>query len=161
MRTQIIATGVCVIMSMTCLAESFQLKSDKNGKLYGPYEFKDGATVVIGKASFTLIKSVQAPSALEKKMDGIIIPQLQFRQANIADVLNYLRQVSIDLDKTDIPPEQKGVNFILKGNPQEMPSITLNLSSVPLSDAVKFVTEMAGLKYSYYKDVSVVIEAKK
>lgn len=161
MRTEIIATGVCVIMSMTCLAESFQLKSDKNGKLYGPYEFKDGATVVIGKASFTLIKSEQAPSALEKKMDGIIIPRLQFRQANIADVLNYLLDASIELDKTDIPPEQKGVNFILKENPQEMPSITLDLSNVSLSDAVKFVTEMAGLKYSYYKDVSVVIEAKK
>ncbi len=94
-------------------------------------------------------------------MDGIIIPRLQFREANIANVLNYLREVSIDLDKSDIPSEQKGVNFILKGNPQDMPPVTLNLSSVSLSDAVKFVSEMAGLEYSYYKDVSVVLEAKK
>jgi hypothetical protein len=148
-------------MSTTCLAETFQLKSGRNGNLYGPYEFKDGATVVIGKASFTLVKSEQAPSALEKKMNEIIIPKLQFREANIAHVLNDLRQASIDLDKIEIPSEQKGVNFILKGNPQDMPSVTLNLSSVSLADAVKFVTEIANLKYSYYKDVSVVFEAKK
>ena len=105
--------------------------------------------MIIGKASFTLVKSEPAPSALEKKMDVIVIPRLEFREANISGVLNYFREVS------------EGVNFILKGNPQDVPPVTLHLSSVSLSDAVKLVSEMAGLEYSYYKDVSVVLEAKK
>ena len=149
MKTSIISAGICAILSTTCLAESFQLRNDKSGNLYGPYEFKDGATVIIGKASFTLVKSEPAPSALEKKMDEIVIPWLGFREANISSVLQYFREVS------------EGVNFILKGNPQDVPPVTLDLSSVSLSDAVKFVSEMAGLEYSYYNDVSVVLEAKK
>ena len=52
--------------------------------------------------------SKPASQAVLEKMRDIIIPKLEFRQANIADVVNYLVEASIAAD-----PSGEGVNIIL------------------------------------------------
>ncbi|MBP1589712.1 MAG: hypothetical protein ILO10_05905 [Kiritimatiellae bacterium] len=47
-------------------------------------------------------------SVINEKMKNIVIPKLEFRQANIADVVNYLVDASIAAD-----PAGEGVNIIL------------------------------------------------
>lgn len=47
-------------------------------------------------------------SVITEKMKNIVIPKLEFRQANIADVANYLVEASIAAD-----PQGEGVNIIL------------------------------------------------
>ena len=47
-------------------------------------------------------------SVITEKMKSIVIPKLEFRQANIADVANYLVEASIAAD-----PQGEGVNIIL------------------------------------------------
>ncbi|HWB61376.1 MAG TPA: Amuc_1098 family type IV pilus outer membrane protein, partial [Chthoniobacteraceae bacterium] len=113
---------------------------------------------------------------IKEKLDHIIIPQLNLRDATITDAINFLHQKSIDLDTTETDPLRKGVNIVLKldvtpGNsavgapPPEgavaapeaavggaaaasaEPRITLNLSNIPLSAALDFTTKLAGLKY--------------
>ncbi len=111
------------------------------------------------------------------KMQRIIIPEVQFRQANISDVVNFLVDASIAADA-----EGEGVNIILNlgagtagpaapapaaapafdddwgdfgGFDSPAPSasipgirdITLNLRRVNMLDAIKYITEVAGLKY--------------
>jgi hypothetical protein len=86
------------------------------------------------------------------KMNRIVIRQLEFRSANIADVIKYLDQASIACDK-DSPPSEKGVNIILQLKPRDaatstnLPTITTSLRNVVLMDAIKYVTEVTGLKY--------------
>jgi general secretion pathway protein D len=47
------------------------------------------------------------------KMDKIVIPEIEFRQANIHDVVEFLNRASVDGDKTTADPTQRGVNIIL------------------------------------------------
>ena len=128
---------------------------------------------------------------LQEKMQTIIIPAVEFRQANITDVVNFLVEASIAAD-----PDKEGVNIILNlgqsggasapAEPTapaasttedpfggfggedfgaEMPvssgaagvrDITLNLRRISMLDAIKYITEVAGLKFRI-EDSAVMI----
>lgn len=119
---------------------------------------------------------------LQEKMETLIIPRIEFRQANIRDVISFLRDAS---EATD--PEGEGVNIILNlsmpdGAPAPtptadadpwgdqddwgaaapraeaggVPSITLNLRRISLMEALRYITEVAGLRYRI-EDSAVVI----
>jgi general secretion pathway protein D len=130
----------------------------------------------------------QSPSdALVEKMQTLVIPKLEFRQAAIADVVDFLVKASAEND-----PEGEGVNIILKGIDTTTSSsapaaassgddwgddgwgdegtddafgasgsgspdgITLNLRRISVFDAIKYITEVAGLKYRI-EDRAVII----
>ncbi len=52
--------------------------------------------------------------AIVAKMGMIRIPEVDFRQANIRDVVNFLFQQSAEFDPDPLPANRKGVNIILK-----------------------------------------------
>ena len=104
---------------------------------------------------------------LHEKMAKIIIPAIEFTAANIEDVVQFLREAS---EKNDTV-EGTGVNIILKleGSggaapapavpgmeamppadftvPSLVPRVTLSLRDVSLLDALKWVTDVANLKW--------------
>lgn len=129
---------------------------------------------------------------LQEKMTRIMIPSIEFRQANIVDVVNFLVEASRAGDE-----EGTGVNIILNlttpgqeaGGPAAAPApmpagefgadadifgealapapaeaqpsaglrtITLNLRRISLLDAIKYITEVAGLKFRV-EDNAVII----
>ena len=53
-------------------------------------------------------------AAIIKKMENIRIPEIDFRQANIRDVIDFLHDQSVENDPDAGPSGGKGVNFILK-----------------------------------------------
>ena len=133
-----------------------------------------------------VIKTQTAAERLREKMSKIIIPEIEFRQANIRDVVNFLVEASIAGD-----PEGHGVNIVLNlpaetaeaeaapvptleeelpffgeeevpapaPAPTEgplVPTITLNLRRISLLDALKIITEVAGLRYRIEGNVVVI-----
>jgi len=62
-----------------------------------------------GMENQTTVDSLTNQQKLQKKMESIIIPSIEFRQANITDVVNFLVDASVAGD-----PESIGVNIILK-----------------------------------------------
>lgn len=134
-----------------------------------PAEGPDGATT----------PAIGGSERLLEKMRNIIIPSVEFRAANINDVVDFLVKASIAGD-----PEQVGVNIVLNLDvPNEVSSapvsssssdwsddgwgdydmmdmgmsaapstpgvraVTLNLRRISMLDAIKYITEVAGLKY--------------
>ncbi len=133
---------------------------------------------------------------LLKKLQTIIIPQLDFREANIADVIKFLDTQSIVAD-TASPAGEKGVNIMLnlarpgqpgaaaaapapapaatgeldfgaEGQPEAagaaagatgLPTVTMTLRNVVLLDAIKFITEVTGLKYRVEANVVMITPA--
>lgn len=116
--------------------------------------------------------------AISAKLNRIIIPKIDLRDATIREAVEFLKQRSQDLDTTtDDPKLKRGVNIVLKlpttptaGEPSVDPSavpmpeaaaggtaatpsvtadtkITLSLSNVPLIEALRYLTELSGLKY--------------
>lgn len=85
---------------------------------------------------------------LTRKMQSIIFPNVQFEGSSIEEAVQFLRVKSADLDVSENDPSKKGVNIILKpGDAPPTTSISLDLRDVPMSEALRYVTELAGMKY--------------
>jgi len=94
-----------------------------------------------------------AIQAMEKRLKSIVIPTLDFRDANIKDVVLFLSDTCRRLD-----PEGKGVNILLLGLEGEnvdpavaaqatANNITISIRDMDLYSALGYITEMAGLKF--------------
>lgn len=85
--------------------------------------------------------------ALFQKMKSIKFPQVTFNGATIEEAVEYLRVKSRDLDNT-VDPSQRGVNLILKsGDTPSTAQISLDLKDVPMEEALRYITELAGMKF--------------
>lgn len=112
--------------------------------------------------------------AITAKLNRIIIPRIDLRDTTVREAVEFLKQRSRELDTTTTDPaERKGVNIVLKLSSlqpaitaSDIPAdsailgaeiaapvvtaespITLSLSNVPLVEALRYLTELAGLKY--------------
>jgi general secretion pathway protein D len=116
-----------------------------------------------------------------KKMDGITIPEIDFRQANIQNVIEFLQDQSIEWDRSGDDP--RGVNLILNlgaveaapvaaqpadewgfapaPEPSAAPAgtqlITFRAREISLLQALKIVTDVANLKYRIEGNVVMVL----
>jgi len=114
-----------------------------------------------------------ATEAISAKLNRIIIPKIDFKDTSIREAVERLKQISKERDITsDDPKLKRGVNLILKlppGQPApvagvpadastastaaasttvtEDTRITLSLTNVPLIEALKYLTDLAGLKF--------------
>jgi general secretion pathway protein D len=80
---------------------------------------------------------------INQKLRSIIIPSLEFRDASIEDAVAFLNAKSKELD-----PEKQGINFILRPDvPETAKTFTLNLRNVPLEQALRYISQLAGVKY--------------
>jgi general secretion pathway protein D len=100
------------------------------------------------------------------RLNRIIIPKIDFKDATIRQAVSFLQQQSRTLEGPDREGAQSGINIVLKlpssplrapttdefGEASAVPSaspdsrITLNLANVPLYEALRYVATLAGLK---------------
>lgn len=117
---------------------------------------------------------VRGTEAITAKLNRIIIPKIDLRDTTVREAVEFLKQQSRALDNTtDDPKDKRGVNIVLKLNDNAAPaaptdaaavpgaeatealpsggnadtSITLSLTNVPLIEALRYLTELAKLKY--------------
>lgn len=121
------------------------------------------------EGSGVIAKDAARQADIVKKLNEIIIPDINFREAVVSDVIGFLSEESRRLDK----PSGVGVNIVLgdiggaaappplppapgdqagvaPAAPSETSSarkVTLSLRNVPMKDALNYVTQLAGLKY--------------
>jgi general secretion pathway protein D len=126
----------------------------------------------------------ESPRLLEK-METLIIPQIEFRQANIHDVVDFLVKASISEDTKTEDPRDKGVNIILNlgmtapaaaapasadpfapassagtgASVSGIPEITFTARYISLLQAVKIITQVAGLKYRVEGKIVMIVPA--
>ena len=100
-------------------------------------------------------KTGDQTSSLLDKMARIIIPEIQFRQARMEDVVSFLNEASVTFDTITPVGQKKGVALLLypPGLPRDEfakwkePSITLTARSISVLEVLRIVTESAGLTY--------------
>ena len=118
--------------------------------------------------SSALAEELRGTELMLARLNGIVIPRVDFRDATVRQAVGFLQQRSRDLDTTEDDPERRGVNIVLKLPAASAPAaptslaiegesiapagfsadsrITLNLSNVPLYEALRYVATLAGLK---------------
>jgi general secretion pathway protein D len=146
-------------------------------------EFKYGATSV----------NVRGTEEITNKLNSIIIPKIEFRDATVREAIDFLKQKSRELDVNTKDPTHRGVNIVLQlenvggsAAPAALPGtapttpdttgaapaipgldttaapsaatpagssinpadarITLSLTNIPLMEALRYITSLAGLK---------------
>ncbi|VGO21586.1 type II and III secretion system protein [Pontiella sulfatireligans] len=87
-----------------------------------------------------------AEEAMEARLKGIVIPSLDFRDANIKDVVLFLTETCRRLDENG-----EGVNILLLGMDDSMAAdqnnITISIRDMNLYEALQYIVEMASLKF--------------
>lgn len=101
----------------------------------------------------------RSPGAyLTEKMNRIVFPTVSFSGATIEEALEYLRVKSRDLDTFTDNNGVKGVNIILRtGDAPSNASISLDLKDVPMAEALRYVTELAQMKYKVEAHAVLVV----
>jgi beta-lactamase regulating signal transducer with metallopeptidase domain len=102
----------------------------------------------------------QTPTAdsIESKINRLILPRIQFRQATIHEAVEFLRQKSVALDTATADPAEKGVNIVLAASEKTAETkITLDLVNIPLSEVLKFVAQLSELRLVLEKHAVVLL----
>ena len=93
-----------------------------------------------------------------EKMQKIIFPTVAFSGASVDEAIEFLRIKSRDFDRVEQDPTKRGVNLILRtGAAPSTAQISLDLKDVPMSEALRYITELAGMKYKVEPYAVVVV----
>jgi beta-lactamase regulating signal transducer with metallopeptidase domain len=86
-------------------------------------------------------------SYLVRKLERIVLPQVQFSGATLKDAVDFLEVQSHELDTLETNPKLRGVQFLLRQGTGADATLSLDLKQVPLMEALRYVTELAGVKF--------------
>jgi len=95
-----------------------------------------------------------APLNFKEKVNALILPRIDFKDATLKEILSFLETNSKQLD-----PEQKGIKIVLKDPKSEQgdSKITLSLSNVPMLEALRYVTNLTNTKFKIGKNDTISI----
>ena len=88
-------------------------------------------------------------SNINRKLDEIIIPKIDFTEASVREALDNIKQRAAALDTGEQDPSRKGINIVLKlppGAAESGGNVTISLTDVPLRSVIRYVVEAANLK---------------
>ncbi len=124
-----------------------ELERHRSGNFGPGRDFSRGPT--LGRANQESDNiTLNLAQSLSAKMDRIIFPQVQFSGASVEEAIEFLRLKSRDLDVGESDPAARGVNLILRtGDTPSTAQISLDLKDVPMKEALRYVTELAGMKF--------------
>jgi general secretion pathway protein D len=89
------------------------------------------------------------------KLQSITLDRIQFSDASIGEVIDYLRRKSIEADITESDPNRKGVDFILSSAEGARP-VTLDLRGSKLIDAIKSVCNQSGMRWRFEPNAVII-----
>lgn len=161
MRKASLIIGAVLLATLVGRAEPLYLRHDPSGAVYGPFDTTPGSKITIGKTEFTVVLRGSTGTSVRQKLESIIIPQIEMRQANLTDVLDYLRKASAEFDKSDDPEGMKGINLILNiRDTDTVPLVTFTAREISIEEALKVVTQIGELTYRIEGNV-VFVERRK
>lgn len=103
------------------------------------------------EAGASVIRERPSPDreAINRKLDDIIIPKVDFREVTVTEAMEFLKKRAAALDSAETDPARKGVNIVVKTDeqsPENNARITLSLTDIPLRNAIEYVAKAAALK---------------
>jgi general secretion pathway protein D len=120
-------------------------------------------------AQFLVQTAPASRDAILKKLNDIQLDRVDLQDVSIREAVEYLRQKSRDLDRSSEDPRSRGVNIVLRlpsagiqpveaslpgettqpiaPSVNENSKITMTLRNVPMVEAIRYLTEIANLRY--------------
>lgn len=87
-------------------------------------------------------------NAAESQLAGLIIPQIQFKDATLGSTLEYLKKA---VEKQS--GGKQTVNFVVQLPAAQLntQTVTLNLTSIPFTEALRYLADLANARVEYEK----------
>ncbi len=84
-------------------------------------------------------------NATQTAMGKLIMPKVEFREASLAEALEFLRQKGNQLDDG-----KTAINFVVQlDEATKATKVTLTLSNVPFAEVLRYIGELAGVQFTY------------
>ncbi|GAA5145881.1 hypothetical protein GCM10023213_38140 [Prosthecobacter algae] len=96
---------------------------------------------------------------LLEKLDRIVLPHIQFRGATLEEVVEFLNVKAKEYDTAEPDETRKGVPFIVVHSPGTENILSLELKKVSLGEAVRYVSELAEMKFKVEPHAVIFIPA--
>ena len=80
----------------------------------------------------------------EAQYKRLILPQVEIREATLDSALEYLKQAAIKASNEKLKP-----SFVLQPGVNTAASVTLRLSGIPFTEALRYVGDLAAVQFSY------------
>ena len=105
------------------------------------------------KCKAAIAKGSVSKNDLEGKLSKIILPEVNFAEAPLGDVMDYFTSRAQELSNGAIV-----ANFIYKGPAEDRSKvlITLSLRNVPMSEAIKYVGQLSRSRIKYEPHAIVI-----
>ncbi len=94
-------------------ADEFFLTNAVTGEKFGPFQFREGERLSLGKQTLIIAKVLTPKQKIEEKLKLTHIPEMDLRQASIDDVVDFLQAASKEFDPADSLSLKQGVQFVL------------------------------------------------
>jgi len=93
-------------------------------------------------------KNKTGTASLQKQMETLMIPKVDFKEATLGSVLDFLKQT---VAKTS--DGKAGVNFVVQLPEDQVKTkiVTLSLTNVPMSEVLRYLGGLADIDFSYDK----------
>jgi len=110
-------------------------------------KYSTGTTAIIEQPAI----NTHGTASIQRKLEDIHIPSINFKDATVREALDYIKQRAASLDTEEPDPNKRGINIVLKiasSNQAEESAtrITLDLTDVPLGEALRYIATAANLK---------------
>ncbi len=107
----------------------------------------------LAKCQSAITKGLGPKNDLEGRLAKVIVPEINFSDAPLGDVLDYFSSRAVELSGGSV-----SLNFLYKGTSEQRlrTLITLNLRNVPLSEAIKYVGQLSGSTVKYEEHAVVI-----
>ena len=112
------------------------------------------AGLFLALPTFVKTSEAQPAGTLAEKLEAIVLPSVEFREAHIKDVLNFLVDAARESD-----PDKTGVNIVLLDAENDA-RVTLSLRKISLHNVLKYVSELAGLSLDIEEQAVVLRKPK-
>jgi len=152
MKTRI--TLFCLLVGIVagCKNPTFILKNEANGSECGPYLFAHGQRINVQSGVYVLQKRLPPDRLVKDRMEAIVIPEVDFRDADVRDIVSFLRTPDAYFSPADQwqKPPVDIVLVIPKGKNADVPNVTLEANNISLFVTAKMVAKLSGLDFSIH-----------
>jgi len=87
----------------------------------------------------------------QKELAQLIIPKIEFKEATLGSTLDFMKKKAGELSNG-----KQSVSFVVQPGANSMTTCTLSLSNVPFTEALRYIGELANIKFDYQKYAIVV-----
>ncbi len=122
------------------------------------YSMDTRNVIVIGFLRRIKVDELSKPKKIdrERQLAAVIIPQIQFREATLGSALDFVKRA---VDKQT--GGKVGVSFVVQLPAEQVNagSLTLSLSNIPATEALRYLADLANATVSY-ENYAVVLKPK-